>query len=84
MKEKIIEILEKFKAPCKYGITSSEIALAASEIAAVIKDKIPTEQECKEWLDKVDFGYGTQYLHGRAGARMGIEWFRSRIKGEGK
>jgi len=46
-------------------------------------DKLmPTEAECTQWLDTEDFGYDYHYHIQKAGAKLGIEWFRSRMKNE--
>jgi hypothetical protein len=42
---KISNILSKFNMPCKYGISSSDVSLAAQEISA----------ELVEWKDVEDF-----------------------------
>jgi hypothetical protein len=61
----------------KSDVIKAMQSFAAQEVAAI---EMPTEEEIAAYLDKQDFGYGSQYIFMRAGARIGIDWFRSRME----
>lgn len=99
MKTKDIEaILQRFVAPCKYGITSSDISLAAQEIA-MQQDKMPSEEvdELEEYVrllkidadklpkDKHDLlqkGKQEAYSHCWFTFNRMLEKFRNRMEGD--
>jgi hypothetical protein len=60
-------------------------ALHAQRLAdKMVEERMPIEEECQKWLDTEDFGYSYHFHIMKNGAKLGIDWFLSRTKGESK
>ena len=69
-------LLELTKAP---KLAKDIETLINQEVERRIKERMPSKEERKEWLNSFDFGNVEHYNYGRAGAIAGIEWLRFRL-----
>jgi len=81
--EDIEEVLQKFVARCKYGISSSDISLVAKEIVAKTDEVMPTitDEEIEAHFTTPHYHYEKgHYYKIRKDRIFGAKWMRDEIR----